>query len=460
MMKVTAIFDIGKTNKKFFLFDEQFREVHRAYTRLDESTDEDGFACENLEQLTAWMEAAFQEAMANPEFEIRRLNFSTYGASFVHLDKDGKPVAPLYNYLKPFPEDLLEDFFQRYGPAGEWAAQTASPVMGMLNSALQLYWLKYRRPEVFSRIHRSLHLPQYCTYLFTGKYFSEYTSIGCHTGMWNFKEKDYHRWIYEEDIDLLLPPIQPTTSAVKADFNEKTIQVGVGIHDSSAALLPYIISNTEPFLLISTGTWSIALNPYSQENLNVEDLQRDCLNYLRVDGKPVRAARIFLGNEYKIWSQKLADHFQQPYNRHRQVKPDPEILKKLEKFQKPVFHWESIEWPGLEKPVATHTDLGLFSSYEEAYHQLIKELVELQVSTLQLAKGKTKARKIYIDGGFVDNELFIRLLANSLKEEELITTESPLGSALGAAMAVHNRAVDPNFLLKNFSLQKQKAIRH
>jgi len=28
---VTAIFDIGRTNKKFFLFDDDFREVHREY---------------------------------------------------------------------------------------------------------------------------------------------------------------------------------------------------------------------------------------------------------------------------------------------------------------------------------------------------------------------------------------------------------------------------------------------
>lgn len=458
-MTHTAIFDIGKTNKKFFLFDEQFREVYRAYTRMEEIEDEDGFPSENLEQLAQWIKATFQEALARPEFDIRRLNFSTYGASFVHLDKEGKPVTPLYNYLKPFPEDLLEEFFQRYGPADEWAAQTASPVMGMLNSGMQLYWLKHRRPEAFSRIHRSLHLPQYCAYLFTGKDFSEYTSIGCHTGMWDFKEKDYHRWIYAEDMDSLLPPIQPTTSAVETEIEGKTIKVGVGIHDSSAALLPYIIANTKPFLLISTGTWSITLNPYSQDNLSVQDLQKDCLNYLRVDGMPVRAARIFLGNEYKIWSHKLADHFELPYESHQSIKPKPDILKKLERLNGPVFHWESIEWPGMETVAKGPTKLSVFSSYEEAYHQLIKELAELQVSTIHLARGNTKARKIYIDGGFVDNELFLLLLARSLNDYELITTESPLGSALGAAMAIHNRAIEPDFLLKTFSLQQQKAIR-
>ena len=36
---VTAVFDIGKTNKKFFLFDENLSEVYHSYTRLDPIPD-------------------------------------------------------------------------------------------------------------------------------------------------------------------------------------------------------------------------------------------------------------------------------------------------------------------------------------------------------------------------------------------------------------------------------------
>lgn len=457
-MTVTAIFDIGKTNKKFFLFDRQFREVYRAYSRFEETTDEDGFPCENLELLTAWMKETLQEALARPEFDIRYLNFSTYGASFVHLDKEGRPVAPLYNYLKPLPEQTLQDFFALYGPADEWAARTASPVMGALNSGLQLFWLKHQKPETFSRIHRSLHFPQYCSFLFTGQQFSEYTSIGCHTGLWDFEANDYHQWAREEGLDTLLAPIMPTTTTITARIEEKTIQVGVGIHDSSAALLPYIMANKSPFLLASTGTWSITLNPFSTETLNVEDLHRDCLHFMRADGRPVRAARLFLGNEYKIWAQRLAAYFHKPYEAHRHVKPDVAILKGLERLQEPVFRWESIRRPGHEKDAAGETNLSLFSSYEEAFHQLARELVLLQTEAIYLAKGKTQAKKAYIDGGFVDNELFIQLLARSLKDIELISTESPLGSALGAAMAANRQAVGEDFLQENFSPQKQKAI--
>ena len=96
-----AIFDIGKTNKKLFLFNENYEIVLEKSTQFDEITDEDGDACEDVELLSLWVIDTFNEILQNPIFEIKALNFSTYGASFVHLDSEGKVVTPLYNYLKP-----------------------------------------------------------------------------------------------------------------------------------------------------------------------------------------------------------------------------------------------------------------------------------------------------------------------------------------------------------------------
>lgn len=457
-MDVTAIFDIGKTNKKFFLFDSAFREVHRVYSRFEETKDDDGDACDDLQRLTKWMRDTFAEALADPRFNIRRLNFSTYGASFVHIDEGGKPVTPLYNYLKPMPEGMLQPFMEQYGPSAAWQAQTASPLMGMLNSGLQLYLLKYQKPEEFTKIRWSLHFPQYCAYLFSGKALTEYTSIGCHTGLWHFKEKDYHPWVYEEDLVRLMPPLCPTTTATAVRFGEQEVMVGVGIHDSSAALLPYILANEEPFLLLSTGTWSIALNAFSTQFLNEEDLANDCLNFLRVDGMPVRAARLFLGNEYKIWAHKLAQHYGKPYETHRNVAFDPGIHQQLQSLTEPVFQWESIRRPGEATRHSMETPLSRFGSYEAAYHQLMRELAQAQCQSLKRAQGQSDIRKLYIDGGFVDNAIFLRYLAEALPGYSITTTESPLGSALGAAMAIHNRVVDPEFILDHFSPQLQKPI--
>jgi sugar (pentulose or hexulose) kinase len=48
---VIAVFDVGKTNKKLFLFDESYNIVFERTARFNETVDEDGFTCENLEAL-------------------------------------------------------------------------------------------------------------------------------------------------------------------------------------------------------------------------------------------------------------------------------------------------------------------------------------------------------------------------------------------------------------------------
>src|SRR4051812_16538342 len=103
---VILIFDVGKTNKKLFLFNEEYKIVFENSTQFDEIKDEDGFPCEDVEKLTQWIRSSLNKLLEDNRFDIRAINFSGYGASFVHLDENGKVIAPIYNYLKPYPEDL------------------------------------------------------------------------------------------------------------------------------------------------------------------------------------------------------------------------------------------------------------------------------------------------------------------------------------------------------------------
>src|SRR5215471_12317866 len=95
---VILIFDIGKTNKKLFLFDEHYKVVWDESTQLKETVDEDGFPCEDVVGLTKWIQGKFSEILLRKDVEVRAVNFSAYGASFVYIDDDGRVIAPLYNY--------------------------------------------------------------------------------------------------------------------------------------------------------------------------------------------------------------------------------------------------------------------------------------------------------------------------------------------------------------------------
>ena len=139
---VIAIFDVGKTNKKLFLIDEEYNIVFERAARFIETEDEDDEPCENLDSLISSVHDSLAQVMQMNEYEIKAINFSTYGASFVYLDENGQPLTPLYNYLKAYPEDLQQAFYAKYGGEEKVSLETASPVLGSLNSGLQLYRIK------------------------------------------------------------------------------------------------------------------------------------------------------------------------------------------------------------------------------------------------------------------------------------------------------------------------------
>ena len=430
------IFDIGKTNKKCLVFDEGYRIVFEKNAVLPETADEDGDPCEDLFLLKNWISETFSTVLESGQFDIRAVNCTAYGASFVHLDARGEPLTPLYNYLKPFPVALQRQFFERYGGEQKMALETASPILGNLNSGLQLYWLKYERPGIFQQIKWSLHLPQYIAYLLHREIIhaggaihrvaqshpvnndavSEITSIGCHTLLWDFQKNDYHDWVKAEGIVGKLPPLAPihrvtlshpvnaTKARVPAPIHRVTLSHpvnGAGLHDSSAALIPYLASFREPFVLLSTGTWCISLNPFNDEPLTPGELENDCLCYLTFEGKPVKAARYFGGNEHEKAIQHIAAQYNVPADFYKTA------------------------------------DLEVRTPAEAAYLDFMRQLVDKQVLSTRLAIGQSAVRRIFVDGGFSKNSIFMQLLAAAFPEMEVFAAEIAQATALGAALAIH-----------------------
>ncbi|HEY4195751.1 MAG TPA: FGGY family carbohydrate kinase [Mucilaginibacter sp.] len=421
---VIAIFDVGKTNKKLFLFDENYQIVFERSARFNEIADEDGYPCENLESLRQSVFDSLTEVSKLKQFDIKAINFSAYGASFVCVDNNGEPICPLYNYLKPYPKELGNLFYKQCGGEEKFSLQTASPVLGSLNSGLQLYRLKQEKPTIFNKMKWALHLPQYLSSLLTGKYYSDLTSIGCHTAMWDFEKNNYHQWIHSESINSKLAPIEPANSVSPVSFQKAKYKVGLGLHDSSAALIPYLVNFTEPFILLSTGTWCISLNPFDQSPLTIDELKSDCLQYLQYQGKPVKASRLFSGFEHEKQVKRIAEHFNSDAIHFRNVIFKPEINNHLKINVPQDLNFED-------------RNLSDFKNAEEAYHQLIRDLIRLQITSTQLVLKNSPVKRIFVDGGFSKNSVFMHLLATSFPGMEVYAASMAQASAVGAALVIH-----------------------
>ncbi|NGM64543.1 FGGY-family carbohydrate kinase [Sphingobacterium sp. SGR-19] len=425
---VVAIFDVGKTNKKLFLFDEHYDIVFERSARFLETVDEDGDPCENLESLRLSVFDSLHEVFRLDQFDIKAINFTSYGASFVYLDESGRPLTPLYNYLKAYPKELEESLHNTYGGIEGFSLATASPALGSLNSGLQLYRIQQEKPEVYEKLKYAVHLPQYLSFLVSGQVYSDMTSIGCHTALWDFAKKAYHQWVKETGIESKLAPIVKGDEVFSAAFPGSTYKVGVGLHDSSSALIPYLLNFHEPFILISTGTWCISLNPFNDENLTKEELEKDCLFYMTYAGTPVKASRLFAGYEHEVQTKRIAEHFQVTTGRFKHIEIDWKIIEKLSAGKEIPANLDAFG----------QVDLSSFADYVEAYHAFIIYLVAAQVASTRLILAKKRIKRIFVDGGFSKNNIFMNLLAKTFGNIEIYAASMAQATAIGAALVIHN----------------------
>lgn len=271
--------------------------------------------------------------------------------------------------------------------------------------------------------------------------------------LWNYHKEDYHDWVYKEGIDQKLARVVSHTTSLNMRFYGKTIQIGAGIEDISATLLRYTKGDPKPFVLISNGTWCITLNPFNNKPIKIPEMENDCLVCMSIGGRLVKAARLFLGNEYKIQIQNLNDYFEKPLGYHRQIKFDMELYKKLKDSFVPKYHFESLH---IKRDQPKNNDLQAFNSVGEAYHQLMMELIAIQVQSTSLVLDDSNIKKLYIAGGFANNDIFVTLITINFPQCKVITIKTSLGSALVATMMISKKAVSKNFLKREYGLKKKQ----
>ena len=416
-IEVIAVFDVGKTNKKLFLYDRTLQIVFEKSVVLKEAVDEDNFPTEDIHSLSKFVVNELDAVLEDPRYLVKGVNFSAYGASLVYLDQNGKVLTPLYNYLKPYPKPLQESFYSHYGGENEFSKSAASPVLGSLNSGMQLYRLKYEQPEIFKRVAQVLHLPHYLSWLITGKFYTEFTSIGCHTNMWNFDKQTYQLWLSDEGILPLLPEMVSSWSVVHVDYKGKDIAVGIGLHDSSSALIPYLKHGETNFMLLSTGTWCISLNPFNHSPLTEEELKNDCLCYLQSNGNPVKAARYFGGHIHQEFVQNIATHFSVSQDEILTYSFTDEEILELKKSDSGEHYLTAVDAK---------------SSYLMSLDRLVKD----QKKSMDWVLYNSDVDEIIVDGGFTHNKLFMQLLGFHFSEKKIILSTMHQGSSLGAVMVL------------------------
>ncbi|HQS05940.1 MAG TPA: FGGY-family carbohydrate kinase, partial [Daejeonella sp.] len=242
-----------------------------------------------------------------------------------------------------------------------------------------------------------------------------------HTNLWDFRKNNYHHWLQNEGLIDKLAPILPSDSVIKTNFEGYSFDVGIGLHDSSAALIPYLVNFKEAFLLISTGTWCISLNPFNASPLSTFELESDCLCYLHYEGKPVKASRLFAGNEHELELNRISQYFSKPKSRYEQMNFDSAFLNLLD-----------------QEEVYSGNDLASYASDAEAYHRLMIHIIKQQKISSELVIKGSNVKRIFVDGGFSKNSIYMNLLSIVFPEMEVFAASMAQSTAMGAALAIHH----------------------
>jgi sugar (pentulose or hexulose) kinase len=246
---------------------------------------------------------------------------------------------------------------------------------------------------------------------------------------------NYHHWVEEERLNLPAP--EDISSINEVLIDGKQIRVGIGIHDSSSSLAPYFTSSSGKFLLMSTGTWCINMNPFNTEKLTAEQLDHDCLCYMSITKQPVKSSRLFLGHLHEAAVTRISRHFGTAADYYKSVKPDLNLIEICRKnCGEKRFYFENQPF---SRELKEKNDFFVFKSFEEAYHQLMVELSELTVEAIDLViPSKNDIENIYITGGFSNNPLFLKLISKAYSTNNVFTSEIANATALGAALVILN----------------------
>jgi sugar (pentulose or hexulose) kinase len=480
-MDYIAVIDIGMTNKKVAVYDHNLVQQDTRYRNFPPKTV-DGLDTHDLEAMEDWF--IDQLAEFAKKYAIRAIAVTTHGATFVCVGKDGRPALPCIYYTHEPGDDFHQRFYRRFGVPEELQAKTGTPYLkAMINPAKGIFFAQTRYPEAFTQTAHLLMYPQYWGYRFTGKTGAESTYMGCHGYLWDQVESRLSSVAEGLGVSPLMPPKLNNSwdvlGTITEEFAGKTglargVIVTMGIHDSNSSLLPHFAKKGETgFLLNSTGTWCVSMNPVKKYGFDPEELGKVVFFNISAFGTPVKTAIFLGGQEFETWSKLLMEIH------HRRDLPPYEqelyrrMLRKETVFLLPELTAGSGQFPrSTPRVVEDGRDYYFadmvrntspaklprcFKNYEAAFAVLRISLVMQSLTALERC-GLMPGAEVFTEGGFRKNEAYNTLLAAALQDNPVFLSDIAEATALGAAMTAKMALTGQRLseLSKDFEIEYQE----
>lgn len=192
------------------------------------------------------------------------ISIDTWGVDFGLIDQKGNLMGNPYHYRDSRTDDIPEKIYSDYISKDELYSRTGIQFM-RFNTIYQLMHLKYEEPEVLKRVDKFLLIPDLFAYFLTGEKRAE-ISIASTTNLLNPKTKEWDFELIDRlglSRDIFPPIIKPgeiygmLSDEICNELGCKKVPViAICGHDTASAVAA-TPSETEDFVYISCGTWSL-----------------------------------------------------------------------------------------------------------------------------------------------------------------------------------------------------------
>ncbi|MFP4561942.1 MAG: FGGY-family carbohydrate kinase [Spirochaetia bacterium] len=447
-----AVFDVGKTNKKLLIFDENLEILETTAEHFP--ADESGpVHFERIEEMSEW----FLDRLGDfaSRYPIRAVSVATQGATWLCVGADGGLTVPPVAYTTEPGDEFHAEFYDRFGGVEKIQRTTGTaPMSNLLNGGQLMMFLNREYPKEFAAASAILGMPQYFGFLLTGKTGAEPTYTGSHsnlldyeTGAWSFIAEDLGLTDkLPQGLDRtwdILGTVSPEI-ARRTGLAEDTV-VTMGMHDSNASLLPYLLKEEGDFILDSTGTWCACMRPSPAVSFTRDEIGKLVYFNLDVRSRPVKTTILLGGLEFETWSKIIKE-----INGEKDFPPFVP-----ESYERAVEEGKRFIFPGVVRGTGQFPDSmprvydeGKWYSLEDVRGGKIPDFfrdytVAFAVLNLSLAiqtkvalerVGIEGGTPVYIEGGFQNNPDYGTLLTALYPESKVYHSSLKEATAFGAAL--------------------------
>ncbi|QTQ16830.1 FGGY family carbohydrate kinase [Treponema parvum] len=460
MEYAVAVIDIGMTNKKVAVYDAALKQLDAAYKTFEPQIIKNPVTGQelkthNLGEMQKWF---FEQIrLFAKKYPIKAIAVSAHGATFVCTDKEGRVCAPCIFYTEEPGTEFQNEFYALAGTKEDLQKSTFSPAFdAMINLAKGIFYLKKYFPAEFAKTNNILFYPQYWGFLLTGAAGVEPTYAGCHTYLWDHKIQSWSDIAEKLGIKNLLPPKYAGTCSILGTLTKDAAKelelsaetyVTMGIHDSNASILPYLIKESgNDFVLNSTGTWCVSMHPQDSLELYPEDLGKTVFFNQSAFGNPIKTSIFLGGMEFDTWincykninaTQAFPSYTEEEVNKLFKDCDTfvlPEILPSTGQFtgSKPGIS-EKGKFYSL-KEIQSGKNIPKIIKNEKAFFAALNASLVIQTETALRRSGLKPGTKIFTEGGFRKNKLYNSLLSSALRENKTFRTSMEEATAAGAAI--------------------------